>query len=206
MIKLRIDVDYPYPSRIQSFLFTLLNTKVSRNYLRNAKIIAKMVNESPKEVMAYWFFTPQTIPDKELLELLHPERHEVALHVANDPYCELEKLEKATKRKVKFYTVHGTARLLARLMWRRKLWEPRAQIPKGFPLKSFYEFPTLGLDVLCYCNSTDQVVEMAKKSIKKGEVLHIHPEWLFQRGTLNHRGPYYEVLRILLQTTRDLKR
>ncbi|MGF3521989.1 MAG: hypothetical protein ACQXXJ_02700 [Candidatus Bathyarchaeia archaeon] len=205
MIKLRIDVDYPYPSRLQSFLFTLLNTNVSRNYLRNAKVIAKMVNESPREVMAYWFFTPQTTPDRELLAMLQPERHEVALHVANDPYAELEKLEKATSRKVKFYTVHGTARLMARLMWRRKLWESRARIPEGFPLKSFYEFPTLGLDVLCYSNSTEQAVKIAEQSIKKGEVLHIHPEWLFQRGTLNHRGPYYETLKTLLQTDRDME-
>ncbi len=205
MIKLRIDVDYPYPSRLQSFLFTLLRTKVNKNYLRNAKIIAKMINESRQEVMAYWFFTPQTTPDKELLRMLHPERHEVALHVANNPYAELEKLEKTTKRKIKFYTVHGTARLLARLMWRRKLWEPRAHIPEGFPLKSFYEFPTLGLDILCYGNSTNQAVKIAEESIKKGEVLHVHPEWLFQRGTLNHRGPYYETLKSLLQTDEDLE-
>lgn len=205
MIKLRIDVDYPYPSRLQSFLFTLLNIKVRRNYLRNSKIIAKMINESPREVMAYWFFTPQTTPDSELLELLQPRRHEVALHVANEPYVELEKLEKATRRKVKFYTVHGTARLLARLMWRRKVWESKAHIPQGFPLKSFYEFPTLGLDVLCYSNSPDQAVKIAEQSIKKGEVLHIHPEWLFQRGKLNHRGPYYETLKTLLQTDREME-
>ena len=48
MIKLRMDVDYPYPSRFQSFLFTVLNRKIGKNYLKNSKIIAKMVNESPE--------------------------------------------------------------------------------------------------------------------------------------------------------------
>ena len=152
MIKLRLDVDYAYPSRMKSFLYTALNRKTKKNYLKNSKTIAKMINESPREVKAYWFFTPYTTPDKELLELLTPDKHEVALHVANDPYGELEKLEKATNRKIKFYTVHGTARLLARLMWRRKLWEARASIPDGFPLQSFYEFPTLGFDRVCYDN------------------------------------------------------
>lgn len=206
MIKLRIDVDYPYPSRLQSFIFTTLNRRTNRNYLTNSKIIAKMINESPQEVMAYWFFTPQTTPDQELLDLLHPDRHEVALHVANNPYPELEHLERATNRKVKYYTVHGTARLIARLMWRRKLWEDKAPIPSGFPLKSFYDFPTLGLDVLCYSNSVEQTVKIAEDSIAKGEVLHIHPEWLFQRGTINHRGPYYETLKNILKVDSDLEK
>ncbi len=205
MIKLRLDVDYPFPSRFQSFLFTALNAKTSRNYLKNSKIIAKMVNESPEEVMAYWFFTPQTTPDSELLSLMHSDRHEVALHVATQPYLEWEKLEKATNRKVRYYTVHGTARLLARLMWRRKLWEAKAPIPAGFPLKSFYDFPTLGLDRLCYEKPTYQAVKTAQESIARGEILHVHPEWLFQRGTLNHRGPYYEALKALLKVDSELK-
>jgi hypothetical protein len=163
-----------------------------------------MINESPQEVMAYWFFTPQTTPDNELLDMLNPERHEVALHVANNPYRELKRLEKATQRKVRYYTVHGTARLLARLMWRRKLWEARAAIPAGFPLKSFYDFPTLGLDVLCYSKPVVQALAIAEDSIAKGKVLHIHPEWLFQRGTFNHRGPYYETLKPLLKTDSEL--
>ncbi|XES76973.1 MAG: GNAT family N-acetyltransferase [Candidatus Bathyarchaeia archaeon] len=205
MIKIRLDVDYPYPSRMQSFLFTALSLPPSKNYDKNAKIIAKMVNQSQKEVRAYWFFTPYTIPDKELLSLLHPERHEVALHVATKPYVEWENLEKATGRKVKYYTVHGTARLLARLMWKRKLWEARAPIPAGFPLKSFYDFPTLGLDLLCHTKPTEQAVKAALESIAKGEVLHVHPEWLFERGTFNHRGPYYETLKTLLEVDGELE-
>ena len=99
-IKLRIDVDYPYPSRAKSFLFTPLNSRPNRNYLKNAKIIAKMINETTRKVSAYWFFTTQTIPDKEMLDLLSSDKHEVALHVTNNPYEELELLEKATKRKI----------------------------------------------------------------------------------------------------------
>ena len=76
MIKLRIDVDYPYPSRTKSFLCIALGikSKNGKDYLKNARIIAKMINESQKEVMAYWFFTPYTIPDKRLLDLLEPSK------------------------------------------------------------------------------------------------------------------------------------
>jgi hypothetical protein len=205
MIKLRIDVDYPYPSRTKSFLYTVLNSKTNRNYLKNSKIIAKMINESAKKVRAYWFFTPKTIPDRELLELLDWEKHEVALHIANNPYEELKLLEKATKRKINYYTVHGTARLLARIMWRRKLWEDTIQVPKDFPPKSFYEFPAVGLDILCYANPTAQVVKIAENSIARGEVLHIHPEWLFQRGKINHRGPFYETLKEILEVDKEFE-
>jgi len=205
MIKLRIDVDYPYPSRVKSFLATGLNLKISKDYLKNSKIIAKMINETLREVKAYWFFTPYTMPDRELLELLRSDRHEVALHVANNPYAELKHLEKSTGRKVNYYTVHGTARLLARLMWKRKIWEDKAQIPNGFPLKSFYEFPTVDLDWLCYSNPTAQAVKMAEDSIARGEVLHIHPEWLFQRGKINRRGPFYAALKSILEVDKELE-
>ena len=99
MIRLRIDVDYPYPSRLKSFLYTALNVNISKDYLKNAKVIAQMINESPKKVKAYWFFTPKTIPDRELLDILDRGRHEVALHVVNKPYEEMQLLEKATRRK-----------------------------------------------------------------------------------------------------------
>src|SRR5208282_133973 len=148
MIKIRIDVDYPYPSRLQSFLFTVLNVKTNRNYLKNSNIIAEMINDASKDTMLYWFITPQTTPDKDLLELLQPDKHEVALQVANHPYPEWERLENATGRKVNYYTLHDTARLLTRLLRRRRLWEAKAPIPVGFPLKSFYDFSTIGLDRL----------------------------------------------------------
>jgi hypothetical protein len=205
MIKLTIDVDYPYPSRVKSFLYTVLNLKIGKDYLKNSKIIAKMINESKREARAYWFFTPKTIPSSELLEVLGNDKHEVALHIANNPNAELKLLEKATKRKINYYTVHGTARLLARIMWRRKPWEDKAQVPNDFPLKYFYERPPVELDVLCYANPTAQVVKLAENSIARGEVLHIHPEWLFQQGKINHRGPFYETLKRILDVDKKLE-
>lgn len=210
MIKLYIDVDYAYPSRVQSFLATVLKRKIGKDYLKNSRIIAKMINETRREVKAYWFFTPYTTPNRELLGLLHVDRHEVALHVANNPHAELKHLEKATGRKINYYTVHGTERLLARLMWGRKLSADKALIPDGFPLKSFYdEFRNkeldFGLDWTCYTNTTAEVVKIAECRIAKGAVLHIHPEWLFQRGTLNHRGPFYAALKSILDVDKDLE-
>jgi hypothetical protein len=205
MITIRLDVDYPYPSRIKSFVATALKSKKHRkDYLKNSKIIAKMINESKTDIRAVWFFTPYTIPDKELLEMLTPNRHEVALHVANNPYKELDELQKATGRKVSYYTVHGTARLLARLMWRRKLSQAVVPIPPAFPLQSFYVYPTLGLDVLAHTCSVEETTKKAQEAIAKGEVLHIHPEWLFQRGKHNPRGPYYEPLKRILHVDSEL--
>jgi hypothetical protein len=204
MIKIRLDVDYAYPSRMKSFFFTAVNARTKGSYLKNSKIIANMINESREEVMAYWFFTPTTIPDKELLALLDPSRHEVALHVARKPYPEWKRLEEETSRKVQYYTVHGTERLLAKIIWHRKLSQAKAPIPAGFPLKSFYDFPTIHLDRICHNNPTAKAVEIARESVAKGEVLHVHPEWLFQRGKRNPRGPYYETLKTLLGVDSDL--
>jgi hypothetical protein len=206
MIKLRMDVDYPYASRYKSFAVVALNRKKpGREYLKNAKIIARMVNKSPKDIKAYWFFTPYTVPDEEMLGLMHPERHEVALHVANDPYGELDQLEKSTGRKISYYTVHGTARLIGKVIWRRKLSEAKKSIPADFPLQSFYEYPTFALDWLRHRVPFEQAKEEAEEKISIGEVVHVHPEWLFQRGTFNHRGPYYDVLRSILQVDKELE-
>jgi len=134
MIRIRFDVDYAYPSRLKSFVYTALSIRTpSSDYLKNSKIIAKMINESAKEVKGYWFFTPYTIPDTELLNLLDPAKHEIALHVATHPHAELKKLEESTGRPVKYYTVHGTARLLARVIWKRKIWQSKAPIPPTYP-------------------------------------------------------------------------
>lgn len=204
MIRLRIDVDYPYPSRTKSFIYTTLGIKTSGDYLKNSKILARMINESPEEVKAYWFFTPKTIPDKELLKLMDNDRHEIALHIANDPYGELKLLEEATKKKINYYTVHGTARLLARIMWKR--WKTKApRIPEDYPLRSFYQFPVLGLDVLCYTCSHEKALKIAEDYVARGQVLHIHPIWLFQRGKINHRGPYYETLRKILDVDKNVE-
>jgi hypothetical protein len=204
LIKLRIDVDYPYPSRIRSFIYTAFTVKVGKDYLKNAKILARIINESPEKVKAYWFFTTKTLPDKELLNMLHSEKHEVALHVANHPYEEMKLLEKATSRKISYYTIHGTARLLGRILWKR--WKAKVPaIPYGFPLQSFHQFPTVGLDVRCYTYSTAKAVEIAEDRIAKGTVLQVHPDWLFQRGKINHRGPYYEALRRILKVDEELE-
>lgn len=202
MLILRIDVDYPYPSRLRSFIYTFLGLRFGRGYLRNSKIIAGMINESPRYVKAYWFFTPKTIPDMELLKLLNQERHEVALHIVNEPYKELQLLEEKTGRKINYYTIHGTARFLARLMWRR--WRFKSPpIPEGFLLQSFYQFTSFSLDVICHVYPVEYAVKIAEDAAAAGQVLHIHPIWLFQRGKINHRGPFYEVLRRILAVDAD---
>ena len=203
-VKLRMDVDYAYPSRLKSFFHTVLGIKTGKDYLKNSKIIAQMINESTRKVKAYWFFTPTTTPDDDLLGILSEDKHEVCLHVANRPNAELKLLEQATKRPIKYYTIHGTERLLARLMWRRKLTEAKAPIPKSFPLKSFYDFPTIGIDWLSYANPPETVVRIAEKSIAEEHVLHFHPEWLFRRGTINHRGPFYNSLKRILGVDKEL--
>jgi hypothetical protein len=199
---LRIDVDYPYPSRIKSFLFAGLGIKTGKDYLRNSKIISRMINESTKSVKAFWFFTPKTIPDAELLNLLSGDKHEISLHVVNDPVQELEKLEKVTGRKIRFYTIHGTARLLARIMWKR--WNRKVpHMPEGFPLQSFHQFPTSGLDSLCYLYSRVEAEKIVEEAVKYGKVIEIHPIWLFQKGKINRRGQYYETFRRLLEVDSD---
>jgi hypothetical protein len=205
MIKLRVDVDYPYPSRAKSFLYVALGIKKERrnDYLRHAHIIARMINESKKQVRVYWFFTPYTIPDKKLLDLLNPDKHEVALHVAKNPYKEWKILENETKRTVKFYTIHGTSRLFAQLMWRRKIGQLQAQVPSDFPLKSFHDFPTESLDSVRYYHDLEETKKIAEERIGQNQVLSVHPEWLFKKGEKNHRGPYYDVLRRILEVDHE---
>jgi hypothetical protein len=204
VIKLRIDVDYPYPSRMRSFVYTALNVKVGNDYLKNSKILARMINESPKDVRAYWFFTPKTFPDEELLAMLNGDKHEVALHIVNQPYTEMKSLKTATGRQITYYTIHGTARLLGRILWKR--WKAKApDIPQDFPLKSFHQFPTIVFDGCCYAKGAAKAVKVAEDSINQGKILEIHPEWLFQRGIINHRGPYYKALRKILEVDEELE-
>jgi hypothetical protein len=197
MIKLRLDVDYAYPSRNKSLICTALRIQPKKDYLKNRKIIAKMVNETSQEIMAYWFFTPLTLPDKEMMDLMTPRRHEAALHIANNPYKEMDVLEKLTNQKLRYYTIHGTERLLGRIIWRRKLWQARAPVPENFPLQNFWDFPTLSLDRVCYSKTTKEALKIAQESITENKVIHIHPDWLFRRGKFNHRGPYFEVLKAI---------
>lgn len=163
-----------------------------------------MINQSTKEVKTYWFFTTNTLPDLELLQLLNNKKHEIALHIVNNPIKELKKLEDATGKKINYYTIHGTARLLSKIIWKR--WKKKVPlIPKNYPLSSFHNFPTLGLDILCYKMHPDEAVKITKKYINKNYVLQIHPIWLFQRGKINFRGPFYETLRSILEVDNDIK-
>jgi hypothetical protein len=206
MIKLRLDVDYPYPSRNKSFLYVALRikSKKSHNYLQNARIIARMVNESPQQIKAYWFFTPYTVPDKRLLDLLDTEKHEVALHVANKPFEELKVLERETARKVQYYTIHGTERLFAKLIWGRKLSQSQAEIPADFPVKSFHEFKNLSLDRERYNLGFEKAVKGVSDWVKEDTVLSIHPEWLFEKTDKGRRGPFYDVLKTVLDVDKEL--
>jgi hypothetical protein len=206
MIKLRIDVDYGYQSRAKSFLYLALGIKKtkSKGYLNNAQVIAKMVNESPRQVTAYWFFTPYTIPDEKMLSLLNPDRHEVALHVAINPYREWKILENETQRKINYYTIHGTSRLIAQLMWERKIGQKQAIIPSDFPLKSFHEDNTESLDAVRYYHSMEETKKIAEDRINENYVLSIHPDWLFKRGEKNHRGPTYDALKSILEVDKEL--
>jgi 5-formyltetrahydrofolate cyclo-ligase len=207
MIKLRIDVDYPYASRAKSFLYVALRIKStkSRDYLKNARIIAQMINESPRKVMAYWFFTPYTIPDKRMLDLLNEERHQVALHVANRPFEEWKTLEAKTSRKMQYYTIHGTQRMFARILWGRKLDQAQAAIPKDFPLQSFHDVPTLSFDTLRYRLGYERTAKEAEKWIEKDFVLSMHPEWLFEATQKTRRGPFYDALKTMLEVDQDIE-
>lgn len=205
MITLRIDVDYANPSRIKSFILTAMNLRLGRDYLKNAKIIARMINESTEQVKAVWFFTPTSLPDEEVLKLLENDKHEIALHIANDPDKELKRLEEVTGRKSRYYTVHGVDRSLARIIWRRwKSKNPKVSI--SFPLSNYKDLSTkeYGLDVMCYANPPEQVIRTVKKYIQKDYILHIHPEWLFERGKMNRRGRFYEVLKEILKVDKEL--
>lgn len=196
-MRIRIDVDYPYPSRIRSFIYTTLRIRTSRRYLENSKIVAQMINESKRNVKAYWFFTFKTVPDKELLCMLDNPKHSVGLHVVNNPYKELKTLEQRTGKKATYYSIHGTSRLLARIMWKR--WRSKApKIPEGFPLQLLHRSSMIGLDKLGYAYPAEQAQRMAEDAVRHGNLIYFHPIWLFQRGKMNHRGPFYHVLQGIL--------
>lgn len=164
-----------------------------------------MINESQRKIMAYWFFTPYTIPDKKLLSLLNPEKHEVALHVAVDAYREWKILENKTQRTVKYYTIHGTSRVIAQLLWGRKIGQKQAKIPSDLPLKSFHDFKTISIDAGRYKFGLEHMKTESEKLIKENYVLEVHPEWLFSKGTINPRGPFYDLLKYILNVDHDLE-
>lgn len=204
MIKFRIDVDYPYPSRMKSFICTATGIRFQKDYLKNPKIIARMINESNEQIRAIWFFTPATVPNKEILQLLGNEKHEIGVHIVNRPCQELKRLDEATGRKARYYTMHGVDRFLARIIWKR--WR-NPQVPPNFPLQDYKDLPLkgYGLDRLCYDYPQGKVVDVAREYIQKGYILHLHPEWLFSRGKINRRGRFYEVLQKILKVDNELE-
>ncbi|MDR1992731.1 MAG: hypothetical protein LBQ98_04425 [Nitrososphaerota archaeon] len=208
MITLRIDVDYPYVSRVKSFLYVALRIKStkSESYLRNSHIIAHMINESSKQVKAYWFFTPYTIPDQRMLDLLNQEKHEVALHVATRPFEEWKTLEQKSNRKIQYYTIHGTQRLLAMLLWGRKLGQAQVAIPEDFPLKSFHERSelTMSLDRNRYLHGYEAVIGQIEDWVQHDVIISLHPDWLFRTSKKTQRGPIYDSLKTMLDVDSDL--
>lgn len=101
-------------------------------------------------------------------------------------------------------TARATTRILARLMWKRwTSWTPK--IPKEFPLQSFRQFPTKGLDDLCFTTSLRRALKIAEDHVRKRHAIYFHPIWLFQRGKLNQRGPFYEAFRVILAVDSELK-
>lgn len=166
-------------------------------YLCEAKAIAMLINASMVDVKAYWFFTPFTLPDRMLLNLLRPDKHVIGLHVVNDPVAELAKLQSVAGKKIEFYTVHGTNRFIGQLVWKRKLGQKVAVVPKDFPCKSLHEELTHSLDRACYGVSFNKAFEESLKQVERGFVLAAHPEWL-NVSNGKDRGPYYNVLFNLL--------
>jgi hypothetical protein len=200
-----IHCDYPYPSRWKSFFYTFLGGRWlfgKKDYLRNAKIIATMINQSVHSNKAYWFFTYKTLPDEEMLRILREilSRHEICLHIVKDQKSELHKLVNSLNKYVvfpyviRYYSLHGVERFSAHLIW-KKFRETKIE-PN---LLTLFKERCFILDKFCYSNDEDAAFEEAKASVRCGKVIRIHPEWLFQRGTWNHRGRYYEVLSRLLE-------
>jgi hypothetical protein len=197
MIILRIDVDYAYPSRLKSCLAMKgFWWGEDAQYLKDAKFLAMLINGATNDVKAYWFFTKYTLPDKDLRRLIDNEKHVVGLHVANDPTRELEMLEKKTHLKIDFFTIHGTSHFFTQLLWNRH-GQKQATIPQDFSLKSFHEFPTVGLDTICFKRKDiESLSSYLKECVDEGKVLSVHPEWVL-RSNLRSRGPCFDVLQKL---------
>lgn len=193
MIQFRIDVDYPYPSRWKSFCSVFTGLKWGNDYLRNCKIIAQLINDSPHDILATWSFTYKSLPDKELLHMISNKRHRIGLHLVKNPHKELALLEKATEQKIMFYTIHGIKRR-AKLLWKTLLGR-NLNVPKQ--VKLLDNSHIFNLDTYCYYHPVSLAEEKVKTAILEGETIHIHPEWLFQRGTVNHRASYFEVLKMI---------
>jgi len=190
MKTLKIEVDYPYPSRVKSAVFLAVRrVPHSWDYLVLCKILAQLINESANHVEAWWFFTYLTLPDRELVDWIDNPRHRIGLHVVSDPVQEKALLEDRIGTKVSHFTIHGvTARNF--LVWRR-LHTPSVD---GM---SYFEDQYPSLDVLCRSHSAGEAVEIARQL----PVLSFHPIWLLQNGTINKRGSYLEPLLKILEAS-----
>ena len=80
----------------------------------------------------------------------------------------------------------------------RPLFTKEVKIPKYFSLYNFAELPTIAMDSKCYLFPDDQAEKLCRNASENNHILEIHPIWLNQRGTKNHRGPYIKVLTKLL--------
>ena len=121
------------------------------------------------------------------------------------PIREWKILENETQRTVKYYTIHGTSRVIAQLLWGRKIGQKQAKIPSDFPLKSFHDFKTYSIDAGRYKFGLEHMKIESENLIKENVVLEIHPEWLFSKGTINPRGPFYDLLKYILDVDHELE-
>lgn len=188
MITFRIDVDYPYNNRLKSFISVFFNSKLGNGYLDNAKIIAKMINNSEKNTKAFWFFTYATIPDREMIELLQNEKHELCLHAVKDVHNEQKLLEEKLGTKILFFNKHGVRRILTKIIW-HKFGDLKEN---GNGIKYFSGSGCLKFDKLCLYRK-DEVFKIADKFI-----LHIHPDWLYNTSKLSYHCRYFEDLKKML--------
>jgi len=197
IIKLRFDVDYSFSSRTKSLINMLNFNPESSGYLKNAITIAEMINQSNVPVVAYWFFTPYTLPNKELQSLLDNNKHNIGLHIINKPFEELTLLEKWVNKPIKYYTLHGTSSQFSQLIWGRKLGQTQIEIPDNFPLESLHKKLTYSIDKASYNCDIYKAIKLANEEISVNHILSMHPEWLCESNGKD-RGPFYYTLRSIL--------
>ena len=174
MVVLRVDVDYPYASRLKSII-TMLTGVRFKNYMSNAKELATMIALSRNVEKAYWCFTTKNPPDKELLDMLKQDKvNEIALHIVKNPHKELEELEKTTGEKIKHYSIHGIQSPTAKIIWQSKglTW---SSIQENFPAKPIH--PAYPLDRICRKHPPEVACRLAFNSLY--EILYGSPQCFF---------------------------
>ena len=66
-------------------------------------------------------------------------------------------------------------------------------------------FLPYSLDTVRYNHGLDDTKQDAEEWINQNYVLSIHPEWLFKKGRKNRRGPFYDVLKSILEVDKELE-